>query len=614
MNYSLTKTDIKKEKAKGVLSTAWKRLLPLMEEEGRAMTMAIISIIINAAATLVVPIIIAHIIDVEIVGKNFSGVERYSILLFVVFMFGLAASYLQIKIMGGLGRRLLFNLRNKIFNKLQELPVDFFNQNKAGDLISRINNDTDKLNQFFSQALMQFISNIILILGTAVFLLVISWKLGLVALGPAVIALIATQLLSPWVKRTSLTSLRTLGAMSGEIQESINNFKVIVAFNRLDYFRNKFKEVNQTNYQASVKAGVASNVFNPIYALASSLAQLAVLAYGIYLIANGQFTVGLLIGFLLYVNSFYNPLRQLASVWPSLQLALAGLDRISEVLALESNMKILDHSRDALPRFARTSLELSTTSKATRDKHASPPGQSAVLEFKDVFFHYVEGKDVLKKINFKLEQGKTYALVGPTGGGKTTTASLMARLYDPAAGTVYLEGKDIRFYEPAERVKKIGFILQEPFLFNGTVRENILYGNEDYQNKTNDELTQVLVKSHLTKLLKRFSGGLETVVTTGSDSISLGQKQLIAFIRAALRQPDILILDEATANIDTVTEQLLQEIIDKLPPTTTKVIIAHRLNTIANADEIFFVNAGQVTLAGSMEHAVEMLLHGKRNS
>jgi ATP-binding cassette subfamily B protein len=381
--------------------------------------------------------------------------------------------------------------------------------------------------------------------------------------------------------------------MSAEIQESINNFKVIVAFNRLDYFRNKFKEANQSNYSASVSAGVASNIFNPIYVFASSLAQIAVLAYGIYLISLGHFTVGLLIGFLLYVNNFYNPLRQLASVWPSLQLALAGLDRISEVLGLESNIKTLPKEKETAETFSES---------------------SAVLEFKNVFFHYVEGKDVLRNINFKLEKGKTYALVGPTGGGKTTTASLMARLYDPSRGTVYLEGKDIRFYEPDERVNKIGFILQEPFLFNGTVRENILYGNGDYDHYTNDELVKMLEKANLTKLLSRFSDGLDTRIISGGDAISLGQKQLVAFIRATLRSPDILILDEATANIDTVTEQLLQEIIDQLPTQTTKVIIAHRLNTIANADEIFFVNAGEVTEAGSMQHAVDMLLHGKRQS
>ena len=591
MDYSLTKTDIAKEKEKGVLSTAWKRLLPLMAEEGKAVTLAFVAILVTSAASLVVPMVVAHIVDKYIIGKDFHGVLIFSGLLAGIYFVGLVSNYLQVKTMGGVGRRLLFNLRNKIFNKLQELPVAFFNQNKAGDLISRINNDTDKLNQFFAQALMQFISNIILILGTGVFLLIIDLKLGFIALIPAIIALVLTQILSPWVKRTSLRSLRSLGAMSGEIQESINNFKVIVAFNRLDYFRQKFKESNELNYSASVSAGIASNVFNPIYVLASSAAQLMVLAFGIYFISTGHFTIGLLIGFLLYVNNFYNPLRQLASVWPQLQLALAGLDRISEVLALDSNVV--------------------TVVKETQDVK---PVENAVMEFKNVFFHYTEGKNVLRNVDFVLERGKTYALVGPTGGGKTTTASLMARLYDPTVGGVYLEGKDIRSYEPSERVKKIGFILQEPYLFTGTVRDNILYGNEEHKGYSNEELLKVLEKLNLTKLLSRFSNGLETKVTAGADAISLGQKQLIAFIRAALRSPDILILDEATANIDTVTEQLLEEIINKLPAKTTKVIIAHRLNTIENADDIFFVNAGEVVHAGSMEHAVDMLLHRKRES
>ena len=590
-DYSLNKTDIAKEKEKGVLVTAWKRLIPLMKEEGRSVTLAFVTIFISSAAMLVVPIIIGHIVDVYLLSKNFHGVLSFSVLLVLVYVVGLVASYIQVKTMGGVGRRLLFNLRNKIFEKLEELPLAFFNQNKEGDIISRINNDTDKLNQFFSQAFMQFISNIVLIIGTGIFLLVISIRLGSVALVPAVFALVLTQLLSPWVKRTSLRSLRSLGGMSGEISESINNFKVIVAFNRLDYFRNKFKEANDINYKASVSAGVASNIFTPIYTLAGVLGQIGVLAYGIYLISIGNFTIGLLISFLLYVNNFYNPLRQLASVWSSLQLALAGLDRISEVLALESNVEVI-----------------------SSDKEIIVSTDSPMLEFKNVYFKYPTSKEILKNVNFKLKKGKTYAFVGPTGGGKTTTASLIARLYDPTKGEVYLEGKDIRFYKSSERAKKIGFILQEPFLFTGTVYENILYGNKEYLGFSQQELKEVLEKTNLTKLLARFSEGLDTKISSSGGTISLGQKQLIAFMRAVLRNPDILILDEATANIDTVTEQLLEEILKKLPTNTTRVIIAHRLNTIENADEIFFVNGGEVVLAGDMKHAVDMLLHGKRQS
>jgi ATP-binding cassette subfamily B protein len=412
--------------------------------------------------------------------------------------------------------------------------------------------------------------------------LVLNVRLGLAALAPAAAVLLVTRVLSPWVKGRNVNSLRSLGGLSAEIQESLSNFKITVAFNRRDYFRRRFGDANDRNFSASVASGVASNIFIPIYGLSFNLAQVVVLSYGIYLIETGRLTVGLLIGFLLYVNTFYMP-----AVWSQFQLALAGLDRISEVLTLESNMPIVA----ALPENARS-----------------------ILAFEHVAFAYPNGQDVLTDATFALERGKTYALVGPTGGGKTTTASLMARLYDPTAGRVLLDGRDIRSYKPAERAAKIGFILQEPFLFTGTIGENVVYGNNRYKDYSDKQLMAVLIERNLDGLLSRFEAGLETKVRAGGETISLGQKQLIAFMRAVLRDPAMLVLDEATANIDTVTEQQLEQILARLPSSTTKVIIAHRLNTIANADEIVFINARKVTPAGSIEQALDMLLHGHRSS
>lgn len=592
-NYSLQKTDAASEKTS--LFTAIKKLIPLMASEGRSAGIAFAAILVNSLTTLAAPLIIGRAVDSYIETKNLPGLLHATELLFVVYLFGLGASYIQTITMGGVGRRVLYNLRNSLFTKLQELPVAFFNQNKAGDLISRINNDTDKLNQFFAQALMQFLGNLFMIFGSGIFLLVLDYRLGLAALLPAIVVLIITQVLSPWVKRVTLVSLRTLGAMSAEVQESLNNFRVIAAFNRLDYFTEKFNQANQTNYRAAVIAGIAQNIFTPIYTFASTLAQLVVVTYGIYLISHGSLTVGLLIGFLLYVNTFYQPLRQLAAVWSSLQLAIAALDRIGEVLNLQSNMELVIADQEKV-------------------------SGNSILSFKDVAFTYPSttdgqpGKEVLHGATLELSPGKTYALVGPTGGGKTTTASLMARLFDPSRGGITLSGRDIRSYNAEERAQKIGFILQEPFLFTGTIGDNILYGNTKYDGYTNEALLKLLDTRGLSKLLSRFEQRLDTKVSASTDAISLGQKQLIAFMRAVLREPELLILDEATANIDTVTEQLLEEILEKLPLKTTRVIIAHRLNTIENADEIFFVNGGEITRAGTMEHAVEMLLSGKRSS
>jgi ATP-binding cassette subfamily B protein len=588
MNYNLN--DLQANAPKTSTWTSLGKLLQLIRHERKNLIMALIAILVNSFLNLMGPLIIGHTIDryIFVPHKNYHGVLVNCAWLLAMYLVALVSSYLQTRLMGGVGQRMLFTLRNAIFNKIQLLPVGFFNQNKAGDLISRINNDTDKINTFFSQSLMQFIGSIATMLGAGIFLLSINIKLGAAALVPAVIILLFTNLTSAWVKRKNAINMKSLGGMSGEIQESLNNFKVIIAFNRRDYFRKRFDEANQDNYKTAIGAGIANNSYVPVYGLFSSFAQLIVLAYGIYLISVGQFGIGLLVSYLSYGNQFYNPLRQLAALWTTFQTAIAGWDRISQILILENDLVTVDNSL------------------------ADP--SAALLEFKNVHFSYDESREILHNISFKLERGKTYALVGPTGGGKTTTASIIARLYDATNGAVLLDGKDIRTYEPAERTKKIGFILQEPFLFTGTVRDNILYGNEKYVDYSNDQLEQAIKEASLGSLLAIFEQGLDTKVTSSGDSISLGQKQLIAFMRAVLRNPELLILDEATANIDTITEKLLSDILNNLPETTTRVIIAHRLNTIENADEIFFVNSGEVIQAGSFDHAMDMLLQGKRVS
>jgi ATP-binding cassette, subfamily B, bacterial len=569
------------------VGSALRRLEPLMAGERQSVTAAFVATLVASGSSLIAPVIIGRAVDPYISSRDFGGVLRSAALLLAAYVAGLAATYVQTQQMGRVGRQVLFKLRNALFTKLQELPLDFFNQNKAGDLISRINNDTDKLNQFFSQALVQLAANLFLMAGAATVLVALNPRLGLAALMPGLGVVLLTRLTAGWVKRRNASSLQALGGLSAEIQESISNFRVIVAFNRVDYFKRQFKDANERNYSAAIGAGLASNVFVPVYGLAFNLAQLIVLAYSFYLLAAGRLTVGVLIGFLLYVNSFYMPLRQLAAVWASFQLAMASLDRIAAVLTLEPNMP---------------------------QSPAEAPQSTAVLAFENVHFHYPGGGEVLRAATFALERGKTYALVGPTGGGKTTTASLMARLYDPTEGRVLLDGRDIRSYLPAERTTKIGFILQDPFLFTGTVRDNVVYGNEAYRHFTDAQVAERLAARNLGGLLGRFERGLESPVTAGGDGVSLGQKQLIAFMRAVLRDPEILVLDEATANIDTVTEQLLEQILRALPTSTTKVVIAHRLNTIENADEIFFINAEEITPAGSMDHALDLLLHGRRES
>lgn len=528
----------------------------LLVGEKRALGLAVLMVFVTSALNLSAPVVMAQAIDGPLAAGDFKGILSYGGVLFALYLAALFTQYRQTLWMGSVGVRILYLLRSQVFNKLQQLPLEFFARRKAGDLISRINNDTDKVHVFFSQSLMQFVGGFVVMAGSVFFLLGLNWRLGLMALVPALIMLAITSIVNKAIKELNAKSLNRMGELSADVSESLSNFHVMVAFDRQDYFCSHFNEVNKENYRWALRAGWSNGALAPVYAFCAQAGQLIVLLYGVSLVVQGRLTIGFLISYFVYLNRFYDPMRQLAALWANFQGANAAYDRISEILAEPCRLALLPE----------TQVE---------------PGASR-LEFRGLSFGYSEDKTVLNEVSFRLEEGKRYAFVGPTGGGKSTTASLMARLYDPLAGTVLLDGKDLRSYSGEERGQKIGFILQEPFLFGGTVGDNL---------------------SSLEGLEAIFSQGLDTPV----ESLSLGQRQVVAFLRAVLRAPQLLILDEATANIDTVTEALLGKLLDRLPATTTLVIIAHRLNTIENADQIFFVNSGSVQLAGSMQQAVALL-------
>ncbi len=374
------------------IGAALRRLAPVMAGQGRSVVASFVATIAASSAALVAPIIIGRTVDTSIRNGDFAGVLRSAAVLLGAYVVGLVATYVQTQQMGTVGRRVLFNLRNALFTKLQALPLDFFNQNKAGDLISRINNDTDKLNQFFSQALVQLAANLFLMTGAALFILSLNVRLGVAALAPAAAVLVVTRATGGVVKRRNMASLQSLGGLSGEIQESLSNFRVIVAFNRADYFQRAVQRRERAQLRRLDPARASRATCScrstgwPTTWRSSSCWRTASIS-----IAAGSFTVGLLIGFLLYVNSFYMPLRQLAAVWTSFQLAMASLDRISEVLALEPNLP-------QLPPEA--------------------PRPGAALAFDQVQFSYVPGQPVLRDATFSLDARQDVRARGPDGRGQ----------------------------------------------------------------------------------------------------------------------------------------------------------------------------------------------------
>jgi ATP-binding cassette subfamily B protein len=568
-----------------------KEFMKFIKGDGRNLAIAFVMIIINSAAGVITPYIVAKSLDKYISKGTLVGLPSLLLLLAVIYVVTVVTGYFQGKLMGGVSQRTLFRLRQALFGKLQELPIAFFNQNKAGDLMSRINNDTDKLNQFLSESIMRFVGLFFSMLGIAAFVLFINIKLGLVMLSVTVVLAFLTRAFSPWIERLNKKNLDTIGGLSASIQENLSNFRVIIAYSRRKYLKDQLTAQSEKAFASAMKSDSANRVFEPIYDFGSSIALILVLAYGFHLVSIGGLTVGLLVAFVSYTQRFYDPLRTLATIFGTVQLSMAAWSRIRAVFNMENNLTVIDAPSDTIHR------------------------EMPRMEIRDASFSYENSGMVIENANLTFMPGKTYALVGPTGGGKSTLASLMSRLYDPVEGVIFLDGKDIRTYDIEERAKKISVILQDPLLFTGTVADNIRYGNDDIERTTDRELELLLEHKGFKEVIERFPQGLTTKVTqAGGGGLSIGQKQLISFMRALLREPEMLILDEATANIDTITEAILNKTIDSLPKSTTKIIIAHRLNTIKDADEIMFVNGHHVTRAGDFKEALEMIKSSKRKS
>lgn len=590
-NIELTYDLSSPEKAQHISGVAqsFKQFSQYIKGDGSKLSFGLGLVLFNSAADVAVPYLIAIAVDRYIATGNGQGLLTIILILIGIFLFTSLTSYLQGMLVGSVSQRTLFRLRESIFLKLQNLPIAFFAQNKAGDLMSRINGDAERLNQFLSESLARFLGGFFIIVGIAAFVFFINVKLALVMLSTTLVLVVFTRIMSPIIGRANKASLNTGGDFSATLQENLTNFRVVIAYSKRQYFRDYLERVNLSAYKANFKSSALKSLLEPFYDFAGGVAMIAVVGYGLHLFTLGEISIGVLVAFVSYTARFYSPLQYLASIIAEVQGARAAWSRVLAIFNMNNSLAVIESS-------------------------AKVESSPARLELRDVSFGYEGGGLVIEDANLLFEAGKTYALVGPTGGGKSTLASLMARLYDPMKGTILLDGKDIRSLDPKERAASVSVILQDPIIFSGTVGDNIRYGNKELNEVDDIDLNTLLKKKGFEEVLLRFEQGLTTPVSSGGSGLSLGQKQLISFMRAILRQPKLLILDEATANIDTVTEALLNKSLEVLPKDTTKVIIAHRLNTIKEADEIMFVNGHHVTRAGNFDDAIRLIESSKRNS
>nr|HID12379.1 ABC transporter ATP-binding protein [Anaerolineae bacterium] len=474
------------------------------------------------------------------------------------------------------GQRVLLQQRRQIFERIQTLSLKFFDRREAGDLMSRLVNDTQVINQVFSGGVVRLASMSLSLVGIIFFMLGLNWRLALVSFTVLPVMVLTTTVFSRWARAAFRRTRQTIGEVSAELQENIAAVREVQAFAREGASVAEFEAVNAANRDANVQAQSILSAFSPTLDVLSTVALAIVAGYGGYLALVFDpplVSVGVIVSFLLYVRRFYEPIRGIANLYTQLQAAVAGAERIFELL-------------DTRPEISDAP-----------DAVSLPPIQGRV-EFDHVTFAYQEGEPVLRDICLTAEPGQMVALVGPTGAGKTTLVSLLARFYDVDEGTIRVDGRDVRQVTRESLRRQMGIVLQDTFLFSGTVMENIRYGRLEAED---EEVIAAARLANAEQFIARLPEGYQTQLGERGHNLSQGQRQLIAIARAILADPRILILDEATSSVDTRTEWLIQQALAELLKGRTSFVIAHRLSTIRNADQVLVINDGHIVERGTHE-------------
>ncbi len=527
-----------------------------------------ILLILDTLLQLAGPYLIGRAVDEFIVVGDRSGLMVTMLLLLAVYLGAWATRYGEFYGMIIVGNRVLYKLRAHIFDRIQTLSLKFFDQHEAGDLMSRLTNDVDTIGQVLNAGLVQTLGSSLLIVGIVATMFSLNWRLAMATFVILPFMFVSSILLSRRARRAFRETRRTIGSVSADLEENISGVRVAQAFAREGQNIERFDELNRANRDANVSAQGVVAAFSPTLDVLSTIGLAIVIGYGGYLALHDPplITVGLIISFLVYVRRFFQPIQQLAQLYAQLQSAVAGAERIFELLDTEPDL-------------------------VDAEEAVAMPLIDGRVEFERVSFHYKPEEPVLRDIELVAEPGQTVALVGPTGAGKTTLVNLIGRFYDAVEGVVRIDGRDVREVTRASLRAQMGVVLQDTFLFSGTIMDNIRYGRLDASDEAVIEAAK-LANAH--SFITRLPDGYQTELSEQGRNLSQGQRQLISIARAILANPRLLILDEATSSVDTRTELLIQQALGRLLQDRTSFVIAHRLSTIRNADQLLILQEGEV--------------------
>lgn len=529
----------------------------------------------SAADSAATPAITGWLVDSALAARKAGGGAATLIVpgmaLVAAAVAGWWSQRAQIYELGTLGQRAVFDVREEVFAAVQRLSVATFERTESGDLMSRLINDIGQIDSFLSQGFRRFLGAAIGVTATLAGMLLVDVRLALVTVAVVPVMLGATRLFGLIARRAFRRRQEAIGDISATLAEELAGIRVAQAFNRIERDRDLFEARNASNRDANMAAETVSAAFTPTLAVISAIATALIAGFGGWLAARGLVTVGVVVAFFAYATSFFNGISQLSSLYTDTQAALAGAERVFALL-------------DTPPGVvqAADAVDLGRVRGAVRYEH--------------VDFRYETGPVVLHGIDLVVEPGTTLAIVGPTGAGKTTLVNLLARFYDPVAGRVLVDGHDLRDVTLGSLRRNLGMVLQEPFLFPGTIAENIRYGRLEASDA---EVREAARAARALEFVQRLPEGLDTPVGERGSLLSTGQRQLVAFARAILTDPAILVLDEATSSVDTRTELLIQEALRTILRGRTAFVIAHRLSTVRDADRIVVVDDGRIVEQGA---------------
>jgi len=538
----------------------------------------VLSILLNTACTLIGPLLIGKAIDQYIIPGDLNGLVRISLLLLSVYILNSLAAFFQGFFMAPISEKTVARMRRDLFSKYQILPLKFFDSHTHGELMSRLTNDIDNVSAALHFSLTQFISGAIIIIGTIVVMLSMSIVLTLITLSIIPLMIFVTRLITKYTGKLFVAQQRTLGELNGKIEETISGQRVVKLFCREEHVIAEFEESNQQLKKTALNAQVLSRVMGPSMNMLNNLGFALVAGIGGLLAlrnAGGAVTVGTISIFLNYSRQFTRPINELANQYNMVLSAAAGAERVFQVLDEEPE-----------PADAPNAVDIKEM------------GVKGYVEFDNVSFAYDNENIVLKNFTLEVKPGQTVALVGPTGAGKTTVINLLTRFYDVKEGSIRIDGIDIRNIKRDSLRSSLGIVLQDTYLFNASVRENIRYGRLD---ATDEEVEQAAKTAHAHDFIMRLPQGYDTILTDDGGNLSHGQRQLLSIARAVLADPAILVLDEATSSVDTRTEVYIQKAMLNLMKGRTSFVIAHRLSTIRDADLIVVINDGQLIEKGTHE-------------